>query len=89
MSVAQAAQHGLVFAIILTSGLAMARWGWHRAVALHKPRAHQLWCTTWVVVCTLVCATHTISDAVWWLGLIGFVAGMAALTMSADVRYRK
>lgn len=89
MSVAQAAHQGLVFAIITLSGLAMARWGWRRAVYLRKPRAHQVWCTFCVVMSTLECATHTIVDVGWWFGLAGFVTGMAALTMSADVRYRR
>jgi len=36
-----------------------------------------------------MCATSTIDDVRYWLALIGFIAGFVALTMSADVRYRK
>ena len=87
--IAKAMHDGLVFAIIMCAGLWLARWGWRRAVELKKPRAHQVWCTACCVLCTLMCATSTIDDVRYWLALIGFIAGFVALTMSADVRYRK
>jgi hypothetical protein len=87
--IAEAMHQGLVFAIIVCSGLWLLRFVWRRAVNNRKPRGLQIWQAAIVGVCTLECATHAIDDWHWWFALTGFIAGIAALAMSADKRYTK